>query len=116
MARAGMESPDKRASARLPVETTVRYQSEGEITGGRGFDLSENGIGFQGGRLLPVGAAVEIEFRMTASHGEWFRVKGVVRRSTHHGMGVEFLGIGPAIRSEILKAIYHELAIRRRQA
>jgi hypothetical protein len=53
---------------------------------------------------------------MSSSHGEWFKVKGVVRRSTHHGMGVEFLGIGPATRSQILKAIYHELAIQRRQA
>jgi hypothetical protein len=111
-----MESSDKRASARLPIETAVRYGSEGEVTGGQGFDLSENGIGFQGGRLLPVGAAVEIEFRMTASNSEWFKVKGVVRRSTDHGMGVEFLGIGPGIRSQILKAIYHHLAIQRRQA
>src|SRR5215471_11605767 len=115
MAIPGMESSDKRASARLPIRTTVRYESEGEITGGNGFDLSENGIGFQGGRPLPVGAAVEIEFRMTSSH-QWFKVKGVIRRSTHHGMGLEFLGIGPAIRSQILKAIYHELAIQRRQA
>ena len=115
MARAGMESADKRAAARLPIETTVRYGSDGEIEGGRGFDLSENGIGFQGDRALAVGTAIEIEFRMNSSH-QWFKVKGVVRRATHHGMGVEFLGIGPTIKSQILKAIYHELAIRRRQA
>ncbi len=116
MARLGMESSDKRTCARLPIKTTVRYQSAGEITGGLGFDLSESGIGFTGGRLLAVGTTVEIEFRMNASHGEWFKLKGVIRRSTQEGMGVEFLGIGPAIKTQILKAIYHELAIHRRQA
>jgi hypothetical protein len=53
---------------------------------------------------------------MSSSHGQWFKVKGIVRRSTQNCMGVEFLNLGPATRSQILKAIYHELAIQRRQA
>src|SRR6266567_9609800 len=115
MARSGMHSTDKRASARLPVKTAVRYEINGEMTAGRGFDLSENGIGFTGGRLSPVGATLKIEFQMNSSHAEWFRVKGVVRRSAQDGMGVEFLDIGSAVKTQILKAIYHELAIQRRQ-
>jgi len=86
------------------------------MTAGRGFDLSENGIGFTGSRLSPVGATLKIEFQMNSSHAEWFRVKGVVRRSAQDRMGVEFLNIGPAVKTQILKAIYHELAIQRRQA
>ncbi len=116
MARPGMESSDKRASTRLPIETTVRYGSEGEMTAGRGFDLSENGMGFTGSRLFPVGTTLEIEFRMNTSHAGWFRVKGGVRRSAQDGMGVEFLNIGSAVKAQILKAIYQELAMQRRQA
>ncbi len=72
-----------------------------------------NGIAFRGERLFPVGAHLEIEFRIDSSHAEWFKAKGGVRHVTQDRMGVEFLELSEADKIGLLKAIYHELAVRR---
>jgi len=106
---------DRRASLRLATEIMVRYGQAGEMTAGRGYDLSESGIGFTGCKLFPLGTTLDIEFSIGASQAEWFRVRGIVLYSKPDRMGVEFLETSAESKTRILKAIYHELAMRRRE-
>src|SRR5215469_3725301 len=82
---------DRRASRRLAAEIMVRYGQAGQMTAGRGYDLSHTGIGFTGYRLFPLGTTLDIEFSIDAAHAEWFKVRGIVLYAKADRMGVEFL-------------------------
>jgi len=104
---------NRRRCLRLAAQISVRYGRPGKMTTGRGFDLSEHGIGFTGERLFPVGSTLDIEFRIDSPHAEWFRFTGTVRHAEQDRMGLEFVDLGEADKMRILQVIYHELAIRR---
>lgn len=108
--------PDRRASRRLAAEITVRYGQAGQMTPGRGYDLSQTGIGFTGCRLFPLGTTLDIEFSIDASQAEWFKVKGIVLYAKADRMGVEFLDTSAENKTRILKAIRHQQATGRREA
>ncbi len=101
-----------RASPRVLAEIEVRYGVQDERILGRGFDLSESGIGFRGEKLFPGGTTVEIEFRIGSAHAEWFKVKGVVRHTQNGQMGVEFIEMSESVKLRIRKVVFHELAIQ----
>ncbi len=113
-----MGRTDRRPFPRLAAEITVRYGQAGQMSAGRGYDLSVNGLGFTGCKAFPLGATLDIEFRIDSPHSdsEWFRVRGIVLYSKPDRMGVEFVETSAESRTRILKAINHELAIRHREA
>lgn len=107
---------DRRKSLRLAGEVTVRYGQAGEMIGGRGYDLSESGIGLTGLRPFPLGTKLDLEFWIDSAEAEWFRARGIVLYSKPDRMGVEFVEISAESRNRIRTAICHELAIRHRES
>lgn len=107
---------DRRKSLRLVGEVTVRYGPAGEMTAGRGYDLSESGIGLTGCKPFPLGTKLDLEFCIDSAQAECFRARGIVLYSKPDRMGVEFVEISAESRNQIRTAIRHELAIRRRES
>jgi len=73
--------------------------------------ISAGGIGYVGRADLPVGAEVEVWFRVL-THGPCtpFRARGVVRRAEPEGgavnIGIEFVDMSPAARERLVRLVF----------
>jgi hypothetical protein len=84
-------NPDeRRKSPRSTLHFEVRYGIGRHLFEGEGKNYSTGGLAFSGPRQYPVGAELDLSYRLKPE-SNWIRVRALVRRREAGVMGVEFL-------------------------
>jgi len=103
----GMESSDRRRSARQAETWCVLFGTEGQLFPGYVVDMSPAGVSILCERPFPVGTEVQVHFGIDENQNSGrLQMHGVVRHHTAGRIGVPFLNVDPSQREhwwEILR-------------
>ncbi len=81
---------ERRQSPRAAAQFEVRYGLGRHLSEGQGWNHSAGGLAFSGPRQFPVGAELDLRYRLQPQ-AEWIRARVLVRHREGEVMGVEFL-------------------------
>lgn len=81
---------ERRQSPRSTAQFEVRYGIGRHLFEGQGCNYSAGGLAFTGPRQFPVGAELELRYRLTPQ-AAWIRTRVLVRHRDAEVMGVELL-------------------------
>lgn len=81
---------ERRHSPRSTAHFEVRYGYGRRLHDGQGFNYSTGGLAFTGPREFPVGAELDLRYRLEPK-SPWIRTRALVRHRIAGVMGVEFL-------------------------
>jgi hypothetical protein len=97
-----IRTEERRAFPRWPAPFTVVCRDASGAATCRATDISESGIAFTGEKDYPMGAEIDVEYRLNPNHRP-IQVRAVVRTKWGDRTGVEFLNLTVWDRLRILE-------------
>lgn len=108
----GVMLAERRRSARIPIHTEVMWYEGDKIAKGRAYNLSLNGMFFQGSSSLRTGSAVQLFFSLTEQSPR-IAAKGIViHADKQNRVGTQFVDIIPKHRNQIREFVNDHINIR----
>ncbi len=96
-------TPERRAFPRWPADLDVRYGQGENRAAGHSFEISAEGMRFSGPRSYPLGAELDLEFRVGPGETDVIQPRAAVRYSDGEVLGVEFVKIRISDRLRIIE-------------